>query len=265
MINIMGESPIKRIVCVGQGMGLGYDDNPKFSDWMFSLTANQSPRILYVPTAAGESNRRIFQFKANLADYPCEVSVLSLFDRQYTDTDLRKFILSHDMIYVEGGNTANMLAIWETHGLRPIFQEAYERGIVLSGKSAGALCWFEGGGTDSFGPELKPITNTFGFLEGSYAPHFQPNDWNRRLLFEELVRNGKLPNGIAVPDGVTLSYENGVLVDIIAENQELRAELVSAGAMGEQNKELKPNIVMPKIESAEVEAEIMSEFGFRLH
>lgn len=234
----------KRVVCVGDGIGLHNPDSVEFNNWLLSLPNRKVPKVLYVPTASGDSEGNILELKQNLADYQCDISVLSLFNRKYNDEDLREFILSHDIIYVDGGNTANMLAIWDAHGLRPIFKEAYESGIVLSGKSAGAMCWFEGGLTDSYGPELKPITNTLGLISGSYIPHFEPEDKYRRSVLRQSIKEGSLPDGMATERGVSLSYENGELTDIIAENPELRAEQVRNGNPKEIFKDLKPTKIM---------------------
>ncbi|MBI2064583.1 MAG: peptidase E [Candidatus Yanofskybacteria bacterium] len=249
----MSDKIKKRIVCVGGGMGLGNAESVEFNKWLLSLPNRPSPKVLYIPTGNGESEEDIINLQKNLKGYECKVSVLSLFDRQHSDEQLREFIMGHDIIYVGGGNTANMLAVWDVHGLRPILREAYESGIVLSGKSAGAMCWFEGGLTDSFGPELKPIKNTLGILKGSLVPHFHHLDIYRQALFEKAVREGVLPEGIGMPDRLSLSFEDGELMDIIAEDPELYAELVRLDNLGEYIEELRPTKIMPREKIVEKE------------
>ena len=99
---------------------------------------------------------------------------------------IRERLLAQDAIYVSGGNTANMLAVWRVHGVDAALREAWERGIVLSGPSAGGLCWFEGGVTDSFGPELARLDDGLGFLPGSFCPHYDTEP-ERRPTYERLA------------------------------------------------------------------------------
>jgi peptidase E len=114
--------------------------------------------------------------------------------------DPEDFLLSRDLIFVGGGSVANMLAVWRVHQLDRIMRAAWRAGVVLAGVSAGAICWFEGGTTDSFGPELRPFTDGLGLLAGSYCPHYD-SEPGRRPLFTSLVAAGRLPAGIACDDG----------------------------------------------------------------
>lgn len=259
----MNTASRQQIICVGSGMGLENADSREFNNWLLSRTDAPYPEVLYVPTASGESPDDILAMKYANMERNCHVNVLSLFDRQLSEEHMRAFIMSHDLIYVGGGNTANMLAIWDAHRLRPIFREAYKSGIVLSGKSAGAMCWFEGGLTDSFGPELSPIRNTLGFLKGSYIPHFEPEDTYRRAVLADAIHSGELPGGIAVPRGVSLLYEDGELADVIALDPELRAEEVRLDRGRELFQDIAPTKVMrlaPK-EDVELQSEIQRK-GF---
>lgn len=232
----------RRIIAVGGGLGLDSDDCSQFNRWLLSQTRKRDPRVLYLPTASGDSPRRALQFQRIINDLGYRGDALSLFEQN--ESDLRAKILSYDLIYVGGGNTANMMAIWDVHELRPIIQEAYERGTVLCGKSAGSLCWFETGLTDSFGPELKPIRTTMGLLKGSYVPHYNTRDWARHELYADLVANGTLPEGIGAPDGVTLSYEDEQLVEVIGEHRELRAFRLSKESAAEGGVQIVPNRII---------------------
>src|SRR5579884_81715 len=127
--------------------------------------------------------------------------------------DLRELALSHDAILVCGGSTANMLAVWRVHGFDRILREAWESGIVLFGWSAGMICWFEAGVTDSFGPQLEGMRDGLGFLGGSACPHYDGEE-RRRPRYRELVDAG-FPEGVAADDGVGLHYVGGELREIV--------------------------------------------------
>ena len=126
--------------------------------------------------------------------------------------DLRDLILSQDAICVSGGNTANMLAIWRTHGIDVLMREAWESGIVLWGASAGMICWYEAGVTDSFGPQLAGL-DCLGLLAGSACPHYDGEE-QRRPRYRALVESG-FPEGIAADDGVALHYAGLELSEIV--------------------------------------------------
>ncbi len=138
--------------------------------------------------------------------------------------ELRELVLGQDAIYVSGGNTANALAVWRVHGFDTILREAWENGILLCGWSAGMICWFEAGVTDSLGPELTGMRDGLGFLPGSACPHYD-GEVRRRPVYTELVRDG-FPPGIACDDAAAVLYESTELVDLIAREDDVRAYLV---------------------------------------
>ena len=131
-----------------------------------------------------------------------ELSVARFFP--WPRPDLREHILAQDIVVVSGGNTANLLAIWRVHGFDAILREAWEAGVVLTGASAGMICWFEASITDSFGPQLEGMRDGLGFLPGSACPHYD-GEAARRPRYHELVAQG-FPAGIAADDGVALHY-----------------------------------------------------------
>jgi peptidase E len=135
-----------------------------------------------------------------------------LFTFPWPPADLRALILSQDSICVSGGSTANMLAIWKTHGIDELLREAWERGIVLWGASAGMICWFEAGVTDSFGPQLESM-ECLGFLEGSACPHYHGEEL-RRPRYRELVAAG-FSGGFAADDGVGLHFVGTELQEVV--------------------------------------------------
>jgi peptidase E len=127
--------------------------------------------------------------------------------------DLREQALAADAILVCGGNTANMLAVWRVHGFDRVLREAWESDVLLTGWSAGMICWFEAGVTDSFGPQLEGLRDGLGFLPGSACPHYDGEEL-RRPRYRELVAGG-FPAGIAADDGVALHYEGTELVEVV--------------------------------------------------
>ncbi len=130
--------------------------------------------------------------------------------------DLRELALAADVILVCGGNTANMLAVWRVHGFDRILREAWQAGVLLTGWSAGMICWFEAGVTDSFGPQLEGMRDGLGFLPGSACPHYDGEE-RRRPVYTQLVREG-FPPGIALDDGVGAHYAGTELRAVLTGN-----------------------------------------------
>lgn len=203
--------------------------NPRMDRWLLSLTGKPRPRVLFVPTAGGDAAHQLTRFHRAFANHACEHEHLALFNR--TVRDLREHVLKHDLIYVGGGNTANLLAVWRVHGLDAILREAWQNGIVLCGVSAGAICWFESGVTDSFGLELQPLTNALGFLPGSFCPHYD-GEPQRRPAFQRLVRERVLPPGYAADDGAAILFEDTHLASVFTSRPHARAYRVDSRSAG---------------------------------
>src|SRR5215212_7215193 len=185
------------------GLGGGGDtpaQTMRLYDHVLALTGKERPRLLYVPTAI---------FYERFARR-CEGSVLKTFP--WPPEDLREVVLAQDAVVVSGGNTANMLAIWRVHGIDAALREAWEQGVVLFGASAGMICWFEHGVTDSFGPQLESMA-CLGWLRGSACPHYDGEE-RRRPRYRELV-DGGLADGIAADDGVGLHYVGTELREVV--------------------------------------------------
>jgi len=198
-----------RIAAMGGGGFLMEPRNRRLDNWLLSLTGKRRPRVLFLPTANGDSPRYIARFHRAFDNG----SHLELFNR--TVRDLRSFVLRRDIVYVGGGNTANMLAIWRLHGLDAILREAGENGTLLCGVSAGANCWFERSLTDSFGRPLRPLRDGLAFLSGSFCPHYD-GERDRRAAFRRFVAAGELPAGWAAEDGVAVLFDGGRVADIVA-------------------------------------------------
>ena len=169
--------------------------------YALAATGVTEPRVLYLPTAVGDADAAVVRFYELYAGLG-RLSHLRF--HPYPPAQTRELVLGQDAICVSGGNTANMLAVWRTHGFDAILREAWESGIVLFGGSAGMICWFEAGVTDSFGPALAGMRDGLAFLPGSACPHFD-GEAARRPRYHELVAAG-FPAGIAADDGVALHY-----------------------------------------------------------
>lgn len=191
-------------------------DEP-LGDFILGLARADEPRILFVPTAGGESDFYVVRFYEAFAGR-ARPSHLRLFG--IPPPNLRELVLAQDVVFVGGGNTANMLAVWRLHGVDEILREAWEAGIVLAGVSAGSICWFEAGVTDSFRAELDGL-ECLGFLPGSNCPHYDGEE-QRRPAYHRLVAGG-LAAGVAADDDVGLHFHGTELVDVVAAREGARA------------------------------------------
>jgi peptidase E len=173
-------------------------------------------RLCYVPTAVGDSAEAVeaFTAAAGAAGADAEISVLTLF-AQPSVPDIRAHLLGQDVIVVSGGSVANLMAVWRVHGLREIMRECWEAGVVLSGGSAGSLCWHLGGPTDSFRDELDPFTDGIGLLPYSNGVHDDYLSQPRRETYRRMVADGRFPAGYASEDGVGLHYVDAALHEAV--------------------------------------------------
>ena len=182
-------------------------------DYVLSLTGKDRPKVAFIPTATGDSSEVVVNYYARIPAHRAERSHLMLFNR--TVSDLRSFLLDQDVIWVGGGNTANMLAIWRVHGVDEILSEARDAGIVLTGGSAGSLCWYECGTTDSFNLyELAPLKDGLGFIPGSHCPHYDGEE-QRRPLYHSLIASG-FPSGIAIDDDAAVRYDGTDIAEVVS-------------------------------------------------
>src|SRR6478609_4238287 len=198
------------IVAMG---GISWEDEERvpLEDYWLGLTGAERPRVLVVPTAIADAAEPTLNLVTQLHDRAV-VSHLPFFP--WPPSDLRELALGQDAIYVSGGNTANALAIWRVHGFDAILRKAWEAGVVLAGWSAGMICWFEAGVTDSFGPQLDGMRDGLGFLPGSACPHYDDEE-NRRPVYTRLVRDG-FPGGIALDDGAGAHFVGAELQAVVS-------------------------------------------------
>jgi dipeptidase E len=210
---------VPQIVAMGGGgFSEDADDGRLMDDFILGLTGRDTPRVCFVPTASGDAEGYIERFHAAFGGGRAAPSHLSLFRREVDD--LAGFLLGQDVIYVGGGNTANLLAIWRLHGVDAIVAEAWRRGVVLCGLSAGGLCWFEGGTTDSFGG-IAPLHDGLGLLPGSFCPHYDSEPL-RRPQYGRFVAEG-LPAGFAADDAAGLRFDGRELAEVVVSRPDARA------------------------------------------
>jgi len=195
---------------VGGGGYLG-DASAPMEKLLLELSGAENPRLCYVPTAGADSDYATVRFY-EVFGRRARVTHLPLFRRQGPVSEV---LLEQDAIWVGGGNTLNMLAIWRLHGVDVALREAWARGIPLGGVSAGSICWFESGVTDSYGPDLKPITGCLGFLAGSNCPHYDAEE-QRRPVYQRLIASGELPPGYACDDAAALLFRGTELAEVVA-------------------------------------------------
>jgi dipeptidase E len=196
--------------------------SPRFEDAVLELGG---PRVCSVPTASGDESWQLVRFYESFG-HRAEASHVSF--NPWPRDDLREHVLSQDAIYVAGGNTANALAIWRVHSFDEVLREAWDRGILLCGWSAGMICWFEAGVTDSFGPQLEGMRDGLGFLPGSACPHYDGED-QRRPVYTKLVADD-FPPGYAADDGAALHFVGTELHEVVAAAEGACAYRVEPGS-----------------------------------
>ena len=222
----------KRIFAIGGGM----TPDP-VREHLLALVGKPRPKVMLVNTAGAESPEATLRGYDALAGR-ADVSRAEFFP--WPRDDLRDHSLAQNVIMVGGGNTANALAIWRLHGFDAILREAYEQGVVLAGSSAGMICWFEAGVTDSFGPQLAGMRDGLGFLAGSACPHYDDEDL-RRPTYRRLIDEESFPAGYAADSGVGLLFVDGELTEIVTGREGATAYRVEPGS--EQT--LPPTTVLP--------------------
>ncbi len=216
----------ERIIFAMGGGGFTMEPaNPLLDDFVLSLSPKESPRILFLPTASGDTTGHINAFRERFVGRACLAEHLSLFRLRESDRPLREIVLEQDIVYVGGGSMRNLLAIWQTHGLDSLLVEAWRSGIVLAGLSAGAMCWFDAGVTRSSGPPERIAG--LGLLEGSLSVHAD-GEPERLPVWLAGVREGTIPGGWAVDDGVGLLFRGLSLERVVTSRPGAGAQRVDA-------------------------------------
>jgi len=214
--------------------------NPLLDDFVLGLSGAKEPHVVFLPTAAGDTTAQINAFQGRFADRLCVPEHLSLFRLQETKRPLADVVLGADIIYVGGGSMRNLLAIWRAHGLDRLLVEAWQAGTVLAGLSAGAMCWFQAGVSRSSGPP-EPLAG-LGLLEGSLTVHAD-GEPERLPVWLAAVRDGTLPGGWALDDGVGLLFRGRSLARIVSSRPGAGAQRVDAIAGELVRERLEPQLL----------------------
>jgi dipeptidase E len=213
------------IFAMGGGGFTMEPSNPLLDDYVLTLTDAREPRILFLPTASGDTTTQINAFYARFGGRECIPTHLSLFRLGELDRPLEQIVLGQDILYVSGGSMRNLLAIWHAHRLDELLISAWRSGTVLAGLSAGAMCWFEGGVTCSSGAP-EPIGG-LGLLRGSLTVHAD-GEPERLPVWLASVRSGALPGGWAADDGVGLLFRGQHLERAVSSRPGASAQRVDA-------------------------------------
>jgi len=207
------------IVAIGGGGFGGEPYDSRLDDYLLSQVDASRPRIAFLPQASAENKDYTVKFYQAFS-HRAAATWISLFNR--TVQDLRSELLSQDLIFVGGGNTANMLAIWRVHGVDAILREAWETGVVLCGVSAGAICWFDSSVTDSFGRQLDALQDGLSLLPGSFCPHYDGEE-RRRPVYRRLIADRVLPAGYAADNGVAVKFSGTEFVEAVTTHTSAKA------------------------------------------
>ncbi len=208
-------------------------NNLLLEEYFLRQARKRKPTVCFLPTASGDADADIVKFYASFGKLGCRPAHVSLFR---PPESLEPFILSQDAIYVGGGNTKSMLALWREWGLDRVLRKAWRLGIVIGGISAGSICWFEEGLTDSI-PGRLVVLPCLGLLRGSNCPHYDSQP-NRRPLYQRLIKAGKMKNGLAADDGVALHFIGRKLAHVVSSRSEAAAFRLSMTASGVEEKKI---------------------------
>ena len=211
----------RHIVAIGGG-GFGRNPNkPVIEDYILNLTDSKKPTITFFPTASAEDSNYIVNFYTAFSKLNCKAQHISLFKKT---PDLKSVIDESDVIYVGGGNTKSMLAVFREWNLDRLIIDAYNKGKILAGVSAGAICWFEKGITDSWANGLR-VLDCMSILDGVCCPHYD-GEANRRPSVEKFLESKEIDSCLCIEDGAALHYENESIKTAVSFYNDKNAYLV---------------------------------------
>ncbi len=212
----------KHIIAIGGG-GFGRSNgNLKIERYIKNLSKRKHPKICFIPTASGDNSDYKVNFYKVFTELGCRASHIDLFKRTI---DLNDHVNKQDIIYVGGGNTKSMLAVWQDWGLDLILKRAYNRGVIMSGVSAGAICWFKKGITDSLKGNLS-IINCLSFVKGTCCPHYDEED-TRRPYVKKALNTKSIKECIAIEGDSALHIKDGVILKNISFGKKKSSYLVN--------------------------------------
>jgi peptidase E len=242
----------RRIIAMGGGGFSARPGDPELDAYVVEQARRPNPSICLLPTASGDPDDQIARFYRAFHDLDCTPSHLSLFRLGSRPVDIRERVLAQDVVYVGGGSMSNLLAIWRVHKLDEILYEAWRRGIVLCGISAGSMCWFRAGITKSHGEPR--VASGLGFLPYSNSVHWS-SEPERRIVFRTAVAQGEMPAGFGVDDGTALNFHGTDLGEVVRTQRSAGAFRVAAGA--------EEPIDATPLSPSEVDAQLLSIEEFR--
>ena len=225
---------MRKLFVMGGGGFAMEPENLLLDRYILSLSEKPRPKICYIGTASGDTETKQNAFYAAYQNFSCEPTHLSLF--KPPSRDLTSFVRGQDIVHVGGGNSKNLLCLWKEWGLDRVLLDAYRDGLILTGMSAGMLCWFEELVTDSFGEGLEPIKG-LGFLKGSACPHFD-GEAERRPTYTRLIKEKVIQGGLALDDGVGALFHDERLQKCVSSRSSARAYLFETGTAAERGLEL---------------------------
>lgn len=219
-----------RVIAIGGGGFLMEPENSLLDQYCLDCTGKTVPKICFIPTASGDSEEFLLRFYTAFARYSCKASHLAIFRRPRPGaiplTEIEQHLLNQDIIYVGGGNTRAMLAVWREWDVDEILKKAWRSGILLAGMSAGAICWFEYGASDSnFADKLSPLKG-LGLIRGSCTVHYD-GELNRRPDYHQLIKNGELPPGLGIDDGAAVMFEGQKIIEVVSSRPAAKAYQVN--------------------------------------
>ncbi|MGR6542563.1 Type 1 glutamine amidotransferase-like domain-containing protein [Paenibacillus tundrae] len=230
---------MKQIIAMGGGGFSMEPENPLLDQYLLKQSKSNQPKVCFISTASGDSEGYIQRFYQSFKDHHCLPSHLPLFKN--TPKDIEDFVMDKDIFYVGGGNTRNLLVLWKEWGLDQYLRRAWENGIILAGLSAGSICWFEEGVTDSIPGELTRL-ECLGLLKGSNCPHYD-GEVNRRESYHQLLRDNRINNGIAMDDGVAVHYKEDQIFKVISSRPNAKAYQVTIENNQVKEVEIRPTFL----------------------
>lgn len=206
----------RHIIALGGG-GFAEDGDLVLERYILDQARTERPSIGFIPTATGDADVGLVRFYAACVRLACQPSHLDLFKRT---CDLREWVFSQDVIFVGGGNTKSMIGVWREWALDEVLREAWEGGVVLSGVSAGAICWFDQGSTDSYADRLR-VLDCLGFLPGSCCPHYD-TERERRPTLKRMLQAGEIVPGIALDNDAAAHFVDTELYRVVTTRADAR-------------------------------------------
>ncbi|MFT3893988.1 MAG: peptidase E [Anaerolineales bacterium] len=213
---------MRQIIAMGGGGFSMEPENLALDRYVLEQTHKPNPKVCFIPTASGDADSYILNFYKSFATLPCQPNYFSIF--RPPSADIEGLLLEQDVLYVGGGSTRSLMALWREFGMDKYLLKVCEAGTILAGISAGANCWFEDCSTDSLPGELQAL-QCLGYLKGSFCPHYD-GEAERRASYHKLIGQGFLRGGYAADDGAALHFIDEELVRVVSSRPNAKAYLV---------------------------------------